>query len=448
MDPPAFRRPVSRALVVVDLGFGDAGKGLLTDFLVRQNGASVVVRFNGGAQAGHNVVTPDGRHHTFSQFGSGTFVPGVRTFLSRDVLVHPSALFVEEAKLRSVGVTDALARLRVSADALVITPYHQALGRLREMTRRHARHGSCGIGAGETVAHAAAHPDDALRARDVANEETLRLKVRRIRDYAWVETSRLDCDAVTDEEAATELEILRRLEVLEQWTALAGGLTKLIAADDAWLPRPSESSTVVFEGAHGVLLDEWHGFHPHTTWSTCTSGPALQLLSEQMPDAEVSTIGVLRTHAVRHGAGPLPTESPDVTASSDHNTFNEWQGAVRYGWFDGPLARYALEADGHINMLAVTHLDWLAAIQEWTYCDSYQPELALHSSPVPSIEHQEQLTAQLVSARPVLQRCPASEEAVIGAIERMTGKRVAIGSRGPSAADVFVRPGNGESLSI
>src|SRR3954471_16685245 len=124
-----------RAIVIVDLGFGDAGKGLLTDYLVRRTGARMVVRYNGGAQAGHNVVAPDGRHHTFAQFGSGTFVPGVRTFLSRDVVVHPSALPREELALRSAGVTDGFERLSISADALVITPYHQALGRMRELAR-------------------------------------------------------------------------------------------------------------------------------------------------------------------------------------------------------------------------------------------------------------------------------------------------------------------------
>ena len=72
-----------RAYIVVDLGFGDSGKGLLTDYLARHHEAGVVVRYNGGAQAGHNVVRPDGRQHTFSQFGSGTFIPGVRTYLSR-----------------------------------------------------------------------------------------------------------------------------------------------------------------------------------------------------------------------------------------------------------------------------------------------------------------------------------------------------------------------------
>src|SRR5580700_4081002 len=106
-----------RAFLVVDLGFGDAGKGLLTDFLVRRTGATLVVRFNGGAQAGHNVVAPDGRHHTFAQIGAGSFVPGVQTFLADRTVLHPTALGVEAAHLEAAGVLDPLSRVVASERA-------------------------------------------------------------------------------------------------------------------------------------------------------------------------------------------------------------------------------------------------------------------------------------------------------------------------------------------
>ncbi|HMB55126.1 MAG TPA: adenylosuccinate synthetase, partial [Thermoanaerobaculia bacterium] len=93
-----------RATIVVDLGFGDAGKGLLTDHLVRETGATLVVRYNGGAQAGHNVVTAGGRHHTFAQLGSGSFVAGTRTLLGPRVVVHPTALLLEAEALAGRGV--------------------------------------------------------------------------------------------------------------------------------------------------------------------------------------------------------------------------------------------------------------------------------------------------------------------------------------------------------
>jgi len=372
-----------RAFVLVDLGFGDAGKGLLTDYLVRRTGATMVVRYNGGAQAGHNVVAPDGQHHTFAQFGAGTFVPGVRTFLSRDVIVHPTALFREEAHLRSVGVTDALQRLTISADALVITPYHQELNRLRELARGAELHGSCGVGVGETVGHDLA-TGDGVRMRDLLDRATLRAKLERIRDYA------------------REVTVPR----IDQWIDEATPAAALIGDDSSW-----HRDTVVFEGAQGVLLDQQYGFHPHTTWSTCTSENARRLLAGT--NAVVTTIGILRTYAVRHGAGPLPTESEDVRATPfDHNTFNPWQGAVRRGWFDATLARYAIEADAHIDALAITHLDWLPRIPRWTYSDG------------------------------ALRHCAANEGDVLRTIEEVTGKPVAFGSRGPTSADVFPEEAN------
>ena len=133
-----------RAYIIIDLGFGDAGKGLLTDFLTRRFEAGLVVRYNGGAQAGHNVVTPDGRQHTFSQFGAGTFIPGVRTILSRHGVIDPVALLVEGDVLETKGVPDVYTRLRISAQALIITPFHRAANRVREQARGADRHGSCG----------------------------------------------------------------------------------------------------------------------------------------------------------------------------------------------------------------------------------------------------------------------------------------------------------------
>src|SRR4028118_1916790 len=105
----SYRRMVT---VVTDLGFGDAGKGSVTDYLGR-GGASAVVRFNGGRQAGHNVVTPDNIHHTFRQFGSASFTPGIKTHLSRFMLVSPLPLWNEAIELAQKGVPDAIFRMSI-----------------------------------------------------------------------------------------------------------------------------------------------------------------------------------------------------------------------------------------------------------------------------------------------------------------------------------------------
>jgi hypothetical protein len=131
-----FVLPATAHIAMLGLGFGDCGKGLFVDALTRRWQAHTVVRFNGGAQAGHNVVTPSqanspSRHHTFSQFGAGTIVPGVRTLLLDPMVVHPTGLLVEAEVLGKIGLNDALSRLTIDAHCRITTPFHQAAGCLR-----------------------------------------------------------------------------------------------------------------------------------------------------------------------------------------------------------------------------------------------------------------------------------------------------------------------------
>ena len=449
-----------RAFLLVDLGFGDAGKGLLTDFLVRRTGATVVVRYNGGAQAGHNVVTPDGRHHTFAQLGSGTFVEGVRTFLSRHVVVHPTALLAEAAALQAQGVGDALDRASLSEDALVITPFHQAAGRLRELARGAERHGTCGVGVGETVKDALERPEEAIRAGDLRDLSRLRPRLRRLRERKEEEIETLARSIQPGAAAARELAVFSHEGLLDRWLAEAARLVTLglVVSDStltAWL---AEAGAVVFEGAQGVLLDEWAGFHPYTTWSRCTFENALEIVTEAAPGAEVQRIGVLRAHAVRHGPGPLPTETEELRpAVREHNGCGEWQGAVRYGWFDAVLARYALDIVGPLDALALTHLDVPSRLGSWRICAGYDDPMELAASDLvaertsgglitrlaaPSdrcLALQERLTELLRRVRPVLEDIDPTEPEVVRQTEQMLGCSVDLICRGPRAVDVACR---------
>jgi adenylosuccinate synthase len=300
--------------IVVDLGYGDAGKGGIVDRLCARGPEPVhaVVRFNGGAKAAHNVVPADGRHHTFAQFGSGTFTPGVRTHLSRFMLVDPLA--AEADHLGSLGVTDALDRLTVDRKALLTTPYHRIAGRARELARGSGRHGDC------------------------LSPARLRRRLTALRDRLTDELGPLGGPGVA-ECADAFLWFGRRVRVV-------GG---------AHLAALLRGGDVVFEGAQGVLLDEWHGFHPYTTCFTTTFTNAQTLLAEAgMPPA--TRLGVLRTYATRHGPGPFVTEDPVLTAGlpDRHNGFGRWQGEFRVGHLDVVALRYALEVTGGADALAVT----------------------------------------------------------------------------------------------
>src|SRR3954449_12449778 len=138
-----------QAFITVDLGFGDAGKGSIVDFLTRANDAHTVVRYNGGAQAGHRVVTAGAspRDHVFAQFGSGT-LSGAATHLSRFMLLDPPAMLEEARHLAALG-SDPLPRTTIDEGAPIITPFARAINRLRERARGSQRHGSCGMGIGE-----------------------------------------------------------------------------------------------------------------------------------------------------------------------------------------------------------------------------------------------------------------------------------------------------------
>lgn len=443
-----------RAYIVVDLGFGDAGKGLLTDFLVRQCNAGLVIRYNGGAQAGHNVVTADGCHHTFSQFGSGTFVPDVKTYLSRHIVVHPTALLLEGNVLEQKGVLNPFSRIRISDQALVITPFHQAANRIREIIRGSNRHGSCGVGVGEAVEDALLYPSNCIRAGDLNTPSLLRRKLQTIQKKKREQVIRLHEDFPN--ETAREFEVFERDDVIDIWISSIDRIRKLglVVSDLVLRQWLRETDSVVFEGAQGVLLDEDAGFHPFTTWSRCTSANALEIINEYIPTSSVFRIGVMRSYALRHGPGPLPTETDELASKiSEHNSFNEWQGRVRYGWFDMVLARYALRVTGGVDTLMITHMDILPHLKTWKYCmgyldryDShYLPDKSvisndvlkdLHVSPYLSVEQRGKITNLISSVTPVIKACRPNEGNVLRKIELLLGQSIGIVSRGPSAANV------------
>jgi adenylosuccinate synthase len=410
-------------VIVADLGYGDSGKGAVVDWLCSASGGGpvrTVVRFNGGAQAGHNVVTADGRHHTFAQFGSGSFTPGVRTHLSRFVLVDPLALAAEAAHLAAVGVPDALARLTVDRDALLVTPYHQAANRAREAARGRDRHGSCGMGIGETARYALEHPADAPRVADCATPRTLARSLGRLRDRL-----------------ADELGPLEGPEVDDLCDAYRAFADRVPLVDGGYLGRLLRAGPAVFEGAQGVLLDEWRGFHPYTTWSTTTFANAEALLAES-GEAAVR-LGVVRCYLTRHGPGPFVTEDPTLEFPEPHNRHGTWQGAFRTGHPDAVALRYAVEVAGGVDGIALTHLD-VAARHRLRLCRAYQaggqrmPRIT--PGPERDLRWQEQLTSTLLRARPVYED-PVLEDPGRqwpGIFAEFLGAPVVLRSHGPTAA--------------
>lgn len=362
-----------RAIVTVGLGFGDEGKGATIDYLAREESADLVVRYSGGAQAAHNVVLPDGRSHTFAQFGAGTLA-GAKTYLASRVVLSPVALENESQHLEGFGIAQPKSTLVIHPNCLVATRYHAWMNQLRELDRGPQKHGSCGLGIGEARNYWLHHGADAISAADALDPQTLLQKLELVRDrflIAAQELRNLDGE---------RMKRLRQHDPRQEAVSISRAFRGVRFS--AQLPS---FQVALFEGSQGILLDEYFGFHPYTTWSTVTPRYALELLDE-VGCGDFEILGITRCYSTRHGAGPFPTGDADWTRRllDLGNPANAWQDNMRCGPLDLPLLDYAkrvCEYEGApLDGLVVNHLDQLP--DQLSVCTRYlsQPSLALPMS--------------------------------------------------------------------
>jgi adenylosuccinate synthase len=433
---------MNHAFLTVDLGFGDAGKGSIVDFLTRTHNAHTVVRYNGGAQAAHRVVTagPNPGEHVFAQFGSGTLA-GAATHLSRFMLLDPLAMAAEERHLYALGVTNAFERTTIDERALVITPFQRAVNRLKELARGDKRHGSCGMGIGETMVDYLEHGERVLFAGDLRKPDLLRTKLEFLRVANLAKLQSLQPDLLGSADSAREQAPLIDADwsdwLIEEYCAFARHARIVPGAFlHTILRRPG---TVVFEGAQGVLLDEWHGFHPHTTWSTTTLENADRLLGEAGYSGSLTRLGITRAYATRHGSGPLATEDAELTRAlpDPSNSYGAWQHGFRVGWLDLVMLRYALDVTGQLDQLAVTCLDRLAELPEPRVCRRYRYDTfsvdRIARSPEPhALDYQQRITDSLARCQPQLELVP-DQAALLSLLEADLQLPIKIVSEGPAA---------------
>jgi adenylosuccinate synthase len=356
------------------------------------------------------VQLPNGRRHTFSQFGAGTLAATrPRTYLGPHVIIDPPALAREALHLTELGVQDPGHLLTIHPRCLVTTPWLKILNQLREQARGDAKHGSCGQGIGEARSYWLRYGADAVFAADLRQMDVLRDKLELQRQRTL-----LECQDLMERVRA---DVLQELDLWNQNAEnvaceLHGAVLDGVAID-ASMPR---YRVAIFEGAQGVLLDEYRGFHPHTTWNTVTPHHAWELIHHLGAEA-VAVLGITRAYATRHGEGPFPTFAPELTAclQDTGNPWNRWQGSLRCGWLDLPLLRYAAAAAGPLDGLVVNHLDQLADIK-CQVCEAYQ-NATLVPAEAPNLAWQSRLTQQLQLAEPVLS--PATPDRIVRSLSEI-----------------------------
>ena len=325
---------MTRARVVIGANFGDESKGLLTDYLCSQ-GAGMVVRFNGSAQAGHTVVTPEGNRHIFSHFGSGSFLE-IPTFLSQFFCVNPLMFLQEYEILRNKGVNP---RVYAHPSCNVTTFADMMINQTLENQRGKDRHGSVGLGMNETI-NRSKIPTLSIQMSDLWNHRDLRPKLAEIcGKYSEFRTGK----KIEKPEAMIEA-FIKRSEVFAKLVSPLG---------IQQCPDP------VFEGAQGLLLDQGNReYYPHLTRSNSGMKNVKVLLAQAgIKDADVYYVS--RTYLTRHGAGPLPDEDPKLRYPDDTNVKHAFQGELRFAPLDWKFlrARCAKDFGSDKFKLMLTHCD-------------------------------------------------------------------------------------------
>ena len=341
--------------IVIGLGFGDEGKGLTTDYLCRRAATPLVVRFNGGHQAGHTVVADDGRRHVFSSLGSGT-LQGVPTYWSAYCTFYPPGFLAEYKALAEKGVQP---RFYLDALSPVTTFYDVLFNRAQERSRN--PHGSCGLGFGVTIERTEAAVS--LYAKDLFEEGVLRARLDAV--SAWYDRKIKDAGNALLSAYYYDYDLEAIREQFIQSVQACAGLVQLVE-ERAFFEELKKKgyASIAFEGAQGILLDMDYGFFPHVTRSYTSSRNALELIERNgLPAPEVYYIS--RTYQTRHGAGPMTNENlkPQLCHTErETNVFNDWQGGFRTAVLDIDLLRYALACDntwskGLRKSLVLTCLD-------------------------------------------------------------------------------------------
>ncbi len=326
--------------LVLDLGFGDSGKGITVDYFARQNPSdTLVVRFSGGHQVGHTV-----RHntltHTFSHFGAGT-LRGVPTYYTHHTTIFPPAMLAELAVLRGYPTEHNITpTLYLHPLVMVTCPFDIAYNRARESLKQH---GSCGVGFGACIDRHSA--GITLYAQDLQHPWVLEQKLLAIRDYYLNKTEDLN----TTQSDAFQTAFMQEIDGLDVQPFIDQCL--LAAEHYQFIDFPSLAKRfghLIFEGSQGIMLDQLHGIYPHLTRSHTTAKNALDFLDEtQLDYSSITAYYVTRCYQTRHGNGPMSSHQPVSLIHNEHeaNIKNRYQGDFRTAQLDPSLLRYALQCD-------------------------------------------------------------------------------------------------------
>ena len=421
------------AIVLIGAQWGDEGKGKATDLLGSR--VDYVVKFNGGNNAGHTVVVGDEKY-ALHLLPSGILSPGVIPVIGNGVVVDLEVLFAELEALNARGIDTT--RLRISANAHIITQYHRTLDKVTERFLGKRQIGTTGRGIGPAYADKINRVG--IRMQDLFDENILRQKV----------------DGALDQKNHLLVKVFNRRaitvdEVVEDLLSYADRLRTMVCDTSLLLNDALDAGeVVVFEGGQATMLDIDHGTYPFVTSSSATAGGAATGAGVG-PNRLDRIVGIVKAYTTRVGSGPFPTELHDEQGEwlrSRGFEFGTTTGRPRrVGWYDAPITRYATRING-ITDLVLTKLDILTGLDEIPVCVAYDvegkrfDEVPVNQSDfhhaTPILEYFPGWSEDISGAR-AFDELPAAAQDYVLALERMSGTRISVIGVGASRDAVIVR---------
>jgi adenylosuccinate synthase len=338
-------------VVVVGAQWGDEGKGKIVDLLTED--ADVVVRFQGGNNAGHTLVV-GGEKTVLHLIPAGILHPGKFCVIGNGVVADPAVLVMEIDRLKAKGAFLDDGQLVVSLDAHVIMPWHKAIDIAREQAAGAGKIGTTGRGIGPTYEDKVARRG--LRIRDILDEARLARKVKERLPAARDELRRLGASPELDEGA-----------IVSQYAELGRRLARYATDVSLWLHRAlGAGKKLLFEGAQGTMLDVDHGTYPFVTSSNTVAGNAV-VGCGLGPTAVDYVLGISKAYSTRVGGGPYPSELKDEVGERLRKIGGEFGATTgrprRTGWLDALALRYAVRVNG-LSGIALTKLDVLTGFDK------------------------------------------------------------------------------------